>query len=168
MLSVPRMMDYLGSNHHIPPPLTWLALELTNWRTGTDIRRIDALRFPPRIRPPVLLLQGAADPIAPPSVARAFAAAGPGLHWSIDYQEFPGAGHSEAGTATRNVPKPSSSTQSPDSPSRHTPLRQYRSLVVPTADVELAVQAHAPARKRKAPSSRPEQSEVEGPAVPSS
>jgi uncharacterized protein len=58
MLSVPRMIDNLGHVHHMPAPLTWTALKLTNWRLGFDVHQIDALRFPRKVHPPTLVLSG--------------------------------------------------------------------------------------------------------------
>ena len=95
MLSVPPMMHYLGEVHRIPAPLVCLALYVTNWRLGIDIRQIDALRYPPKVRPPALVLQGMADEVMPLSTARTFAAAGHHIGWPIQYAEFPGAGHGE-------------------------------------------------------------------------
>jgi pimeloyl-ACP methyl ester carboxylesterase len=98
MLSVPQMINYLAAEHHIPAPVTWLAVKLTNIRIESDINQIDVIRFPPKIRPPALILQGAADPIMPLTVVHAFLQNGRKIGWKIQYAEFPHAGHNESWT----------------------------------------------------------------------
>jgi alpha-beta hydrolase superfamily lysophospholipase len=95
MLSVPRMIDNLGYVHHMPAPLTWTALQLTNWRLGFDVHRIDALRFPLKVHPPTLMLQDMADRVMPLSAAREFVSNSARQGWAIEYSEFPNAGHGE-------------------------------------------------------------------------
>lgn len=95
MLSVPRMIDNLGHVHHMPAPLTWTALKLTNWRLGFDVHRIDALQFPLKVHPPTLMLQDMADRVMPLSAAREFVSNSARQGWPIDYSEFPNAGHGE-------------------------------------------------------------------------
>ncbi len=95
MLSVPRMIDNLGYVHHMPAPLTWTALQLTNWRLGFDVHRIDALRFPLKVHPPTLMLQDMADRVMPLSAAREFVSNSARQGWHISYSEFPNAGHGE-------------------------------------------------------------------------
>jgi uncharacterized protein len=93
MLSIPSMMKYIGSEHYLPSPITSMALHLTNLRLRSDVRRIDALDFPPKEQPPTLVLQGKDDEIMPFACARAFVAAGARHGWRIEYAEFPGADH---------------------------------------------------------------------------
>lgn len=95
-LSVPATLDHNAQQRHIPAVVTWLATRICDWRTGTDVTRIDVTRYPPKARPPTLILQGSADEAHPASAARQLAADGPRLGWPIRYEEFPGAGHSEA------------------------------------------------------------------------
>jgi dipeptidyl aminopeptidase/acylaminoacyl peptidase len=95
MLSVPRMIDNLGHVHRMPAPLTWTALQLTNWRLGFDVHRIDALRFPLSVHPPTLVLQDMADQVMPLSAARDFVSLSGQSGWRIQYAEFPNAGHGE-------------------------------------------------------------------------
>jgi dienelactone hydrolase len=95
MLSVPRMIDNLGRVHHMPAPLTWTALQLTNWRLGFDVHRIDALRFPLKVHPPTLVLQDMADHVMPLSAAHDFVSSSAQQGWFVQYAEFPKAGHGE-------------------------------------------------------------------------
>lgn len=95
MLSVPRMIDNLGYVHHMPAPLTWTALKLTNARLGFDVHRVDALRFPLRVHPPTLVLQDMADQVMPLSAARDFVSLSARQGWFVQYAEFPNAGHGE-------------------------------------------------------------------------
>jgi dienelactone hydrolase len=95
MLSVPRMIDNLGHVHHMPAPLTWTALKLTNWRLGFDVQRIDVLRFPLKVHPPTLILQDMADRVMPLSAARDYVSSSAENGWEIRYAEFPNAGHGE-------------------------------------------------------------------------
>lgn len=95
-LSVPATLEHNAEQRHIPAAVTWLATKLCNWRAGIDVERIDVTRYPPRVRPPTLILQGGADEAHPTSTARQLAQDGPRLGWPIRYEEFPGAGHSEA------------------------------------------------------------------------
>jgi hypothetical protein len=96
MLCVPRMIDYLGQIHHMPALETWSALQLTNWRLGFDVHRIDVLQFPIKVHPPTLVLQDLKDEVMPLTVARAFVSSSARNGWPIRYAEFPNAGHGEA------------------------------------------------------------------------
>lgn len=100
MLSVPRMIDNLGRIHHMPAPLTWTALRLTNWRLGFDVHKIDALRFPLKVHPPTLVLRDMADQVMPLSAARDFVSLSARQSWLVQYAEFPNAGHGETWHAT--------------------------------------------------------------------
>ena len=95
-LSVPATLEHNAQQRHIPAAVTWLATRICKWRTGTDVTQIDVTRYPPRVRPRTLILQGGADEAHPASTARQLAKDGPRLGWPIRYEEFPGAGHSEA------------------------------------------------------------------------
>ncbi|WP_064745492.1 alpha/beta hydrolase family protein [Pseudonocardia acaciae] len=95
-LSVPATLEWNAEQRHIPAPVTWLAARLCEWRAGIDVERIDVTRYPPRVRPPTLILQGGADEAHPVTTARQLAKDGPRLGWPIRYEEFAGAGHSEA------------------------------------------------------------------------
>jgi alpha-beta hydrolase superfamily lysophospholipase len=95
MLSVPRMIDNLGHVHHMPDPLTWMALKLTNWRLGFEVHKIDALRFPVKVHPPTLVMQDMKDRVMPLSAARDFVSLSGESGWQIQYAEFPNAGHGE-------------------------------------------------------------------------
>jgi alpha-beta hydrolase superfamily lysophospholipase len=95
MLSVPRMIDNLGHVHHMPALMAWSALELTNWRLGNDVHQIDVLRFPIGLHPPTLLFQDMADRVMPVSAAREFVSSSAQHGWSVQYAEFPNAGHGE-------------------------------------------------------------------------
>lgn len=95
-LSVPATLEHNARERHIPAVVTWMARWMCNWRTGTDVTRIDVTRYPPRVRPPTLVLQCSADEAHPAATARQLANDGPRLGWPIRYEEFPGAGHSEA------------------------------------------------------------------------
>lgn len=95
-LSVPRQLAHTARTHHIPPPLPWLAGRLIDLRTGTDVSGYDALRSPPRHRPPTLVLHGDADRAMPIEVSRELAATGPALGWPVRLVEFPGADHGQS------------------------------------------------------------------------
>ena len=86
----------------LPPVLTRTAMQVTRWRIGIDFDRFDLIHSPPRLRPPTLLLHGAADTAVPPGPSRALAATARRLGWSLHYVEVPGAEH----TATWNVDPP--------------------------------------------------------------
>ena len=86
----------------LPAVLTRTAMQVTRWRIGIDFDRFDLIHSPPRLRPPTLLLHGAADTGVPPGPSRALAATARRLGWPMHYIEVPGAEH----TATWNVDPP--------------------------------------------------------------
>jgi len=83
--------------HRLPPALTSVLASLVTrcatTRIGIDFDRFDLVRCPPRVRPPTLLVAGAADSTVPLEPGRALVAAADRLGWPLRYLEVPGAEH---------------------------------------------------------------------------
>jgi dienelactone hydrolase len=95
--SMPRVGEYVGGEQYgAPGAVVELVGKIIEWRTGTDLEQLDLLNHPPAIRPPTLLVQGDADTQAPAKMNRDFAAAGERMGWPMQYEEFPGAEHTES------------------------------------------------------------------------
>ncbi|GAA5166123.1 alpha/beta fold hydrolase [Pseudonocardia eucalypti] len=98
--SMPRVAEYVGGEQMgMPDVLVGLVNRIIDWRTGQRMDQLDLLSYPPAYRPPTLLLQGAADREAPPAMNRDLAALGPRIGWPIQYEEFPGAEHTQTWNA---------------------------------------------------------------------
>jgi uncharacterized protein len=95
--SMPRVGEYVGGEQYgAPAAVVELVDEIIDWRTGDDLEQLDLIKHPPAVEPPTLLIQGDADTQAPAQMNRDFAAAGTSTGWAIQYEEFPGAEHTEA------------------------------------------------------------------------
>lgn len=99
------LLDWRATLRHqaglrrLPRGSTELAALITRYRIGIDFDRFDLVSRPPKVRPPTLLMHGAADGTVPVAPARALNAAAPGLGWPLHYVEVPDAEH----TAMWNV-----------------------------------------------------------------
>lgn len=100
-ISSRRTGEFTASQLHLPSFLLPVMEQVVNWRGGFDISTIDLLGRPPRVKPPTLLLMGDADEEHPVETARELAKASKGMNWPIQYEEFPGAGHSEIWSTDR-------------------------------------------------------------------
>jgi len=80
-------------NRHLPTVLAGVAERVTAWRIDADFDDLDLLSHPPRVRPPTLLLHGAADSTVPVQPARHLAASAPTLGWPLHYEELQDAEH---------------------------------------------------------------------------
>jgi uncharacterized protein len=94
--SMPRVGEYVGGQYGAPHVLAKLVDQIIDWRTGGDLEQLDLLNHPPAIKPPTLLVQGDADTQAPAQMNRDLANAGTRVGWPIQYEEFPGAEHTES------------------------------------------------------------------------
>jgi uncharacterized protein len=65
-------------------------------RTGIDFEQLELGDHPPAVKPPMLLIHGTADEENPVQASRDFAAAAADMGWPVQYEEFSGAGHTEA------------------------------------------------------------------------
>jgi pimeloyl-ACP methyl ester carboxylesterase len=86
-------LDYQGHRHGYPQAVVSLTETMVAWRTALNYALFDQLQHEASLRVPVLLIQGTADTIVPPSAASAFAHARPGL---VTYIRFTGADHVSA------------------------------------------------------------------------
>jgi pimeloyl-ACP methyl ester carboxylesterase len=93
LLDWPATLDYAAARHGIPTVLADLTATVLGWREDTDFARFDQLKHERQLRAPVLLLQGSADTVVPPSLATRFARQRPGL---VTYVPVPGADHVSA------------------------------------------------------------------------
>lgn len=88
------VLDYGARQHGVPAPLAALIRdvgeEAIHVRAGIDFSDLNQLAHTGALRVPILLFQGSADTVAPPSVAASFARALPHL---VTYRPVPGAGH---------------------------------------------------------------------------
>ncbi|NUR89719.1 MAG: prolyl oligopeptidase family serine peptidase, partial [Nonomuraea sp.] len=92
MVSPPQTIDAaLGGWKFVGP----LARAVTGWRIGVDLDDLDLMRHPPRIKPPTLVFHGDADRDIDVNITRRFVAAAKRMDWPVQYEEFPGAGHTE-------------------------------------------------------------------------
>jgi alpha-beta hydrolase superfamily lysophospholipase len=94
-ISSRRTGEFTAAQMHLPSFMVPLMQQIINWRGGFDIATIDLLGHPPRVKPPTLLLMGDADKEHPVETARELVKASSAMNWPIQYEEFPGAGHSE-------------------------------------------------------------------------
>jgi dienelactone hydrolase len=95
--SMPRVAEYVGGEQYgAPGVVIWLFDQIIDWRTGEDFEQLDLLRHPPAIKPPTLLIQGDADTQSPAQMNRDFSVAGKEMGWPMQYEEFPGAEHTES------------------------------------------------------------------------
>jgi uncharacterized protein len=86
-------LTYQGRRHGLPTPLISLAEMLLAWRTGLNFAQFDQLQNETSLHVPVLLIQGTADTIVPPSLADAFARGRPRL---VTYLRVAAADHVSA------------------------------------------------------------------------
>ncbi|GHE45491.1 hypothetical protein GCM10017673_54410 [Streptosporangium violaceochromogenes] len=100
-ISTRRTGEFAAAQIHLPSFMTPIMEQVINWRGGFDISTIDLLGHPPRVKPPTLLLMGDADREHPVETARELARASSAMNWPIQYEEFPGAGHSEIWSTDR-------------------------------------------------------------------
>ncbi|TQS29270.1 S9 family peptidase [Microbispora sp. KK1-11] len=94
-ISSRRTGEFAAAQMHMPSFMLPIMEQVIDWRGGFDIAAIDLLGHPPRVKPPTLLLMGDADKEHPVETARELAKASNAMNWPIQYEEFPGAGHSE-------------------------------------------------------------------------
>jgi hypothetical protein len=95
--SMPRVAEYVGGKQYgAPGVVVWLVDQILDWRTGEDFEQLDLLHHPPTIKPPTLLIQGDADTQAPAQMNRDFSTTGNETGWPMQYEEFPGAEHTES------------------------------------------------------------------------
>lgn len=93
VLDWPATLDYAASRHKIPHLFASITETLLAWRDGIDYPQLDQLQQKRRLRAPVLLFQGGADTVVPPSLATRFARQ---RRNSITYILVPGADHVSA------------------------------------------------------------------------
>ncbi|GAA4211229.1 alpha/beta hydrolase family protein [Microbispora amethystogenes] len=100
-ISSRRTGEFAAARMHLPSFVVPITEKVIDWRGGFDIAAIDLLGHPPRVKPPTLLLMGDADQEHPVETARELARSSGAMNWPIQYEEFPGAGHSEIWSTDR-------------------------------------------------------------------
>lgn len=90
VLDWPPTIAYDAGRRGIPSPLARLIATLVAWRAGLDYQQTNQFAHSWQLHVPVLLVQGGADTVVPPSLADRFAHARPDL---VDYIRVPGADH---------------------------------------------------------------------------
>jgi uncharacterized protein len=90
VLDWPATLDYAADRRGIPGLFAYITESLLAWRDHLDYARLDQLAHERDLTVPVLLFQGSADTVVPPSVATTFAQRRPAL---VTYREVPGAEH---------------------------------------------------------------------------
>lgn len=93
LLDWPATLDYAAERRGVPQLFMTLTEALLAWRDGIDYVELDQLTHEQQLRVPVLLIQGGADTIVPPSLATRLARGRPHL---ITYLLVPGADHVSA------------------------------------------------------------------------
>ena len=93
LVSMPMVAAFSGQQYGAPDLAIRLTSQIIYWRTGVDMGQLDLIAHPPAVKPPTLLIAGAADSQAPVQMDRDFAAVAPSMGWPVEYQEFPGAEH---------------------------------------------------------------------------
>ena len=93
LLDWPATLDYAAERRGVPQLFMTLTEAVLAWRDGIDYGELDQLAHEPQLRVPVLLIQGGADTIVPPSLATRFARARPAL---VTYLFVPRADHVSA------------------------------------------------------------------------
>jgi uncharacterized protein len=93
LLDWPATLDYAAERRGVPQPFMTVTEFLLAWRGGLDYGQLDQLAHAQQLRVPVLLIQGGADTIVPPSLASRFAHARPDL---VTYLLVPAADHVSA------------------------------------------------------------------------
>ncbi|WP_156050722.1 alpha/beta hydrolase family protein [Allokutzneria albata] len=94
--SLPLVGDFAGEQHGAPSVMTWLVHQIMQWRTDTDLDRLDLIKYPPAVKPPTLLIQGDADTQCSVQMNRGFFDTATKSGWRMQYAEFPGAEHTES------------------------------------------------------------------------
>ncbi len=93
VLDWPATLDYAAQRRGVPQLFMTLTETLLAWRDGLDYGELDQLAHEQQLQIPVLLIQGSADTIVPPTLATGFARARPDR---ITYLLVPGADHVSA------------------------------------------------------------------------
>jgi alpha-beta hydrolase superfamily lysophospholipase len=88
-----QTLNLQAANRGVPTWLTPVAELVSGWRADIDFDRFDLVRNPPALKPPTLLIHGAADGTVPAQSSRDLAMAAGGLGWPLQYVEIPGADH---------------------------------------------------------------------------
>jgi uncharacterized protein len=96
LVSMPMVAAFTGQRYGAPDLAMRLTGQIISWRTGVDMDQLDLIAHPPAVKPPTLLIAGAADSQAPVQMDRDFAATALSMGWPVEYQEFPGAEHVES------------------------------------------------------------------------
>ncbi|WP_394836631.1 prolyl oligopeptidase family serine peptidase [Pendulispora rubella] len=97
--SMSKVAAYANEQHHLPSIMAWLTGKIVDWRTEIKSDQLDLLTYPPKIRPPALLLHGDGDLEVPAQLSRDFAAAAAQHNWPMEYREFHADGHVESWNA---------------------------------------------------------------------
>jgi len=95
-VSWPELIDFQSGQYHAPPGTGWLIQKIIEWRTGIDLDAMNVLDHPPAHRPPLLVFHGTADEENPVKESRELSATAKRLHWPMQYEEFPNAGHTQS------------------------------------------------------------------------
>lgn len=97
-----RMTSEQGArNQHLPGFIAALSNQVVEWRTGVDVERLSMIGYPPKVRPPLLLIHTSPDADHPIEEARGLVATGARLSWDIRFEEFAQGEHTEAWNVDR-------------------------------------------------------------------
>lgn len=69
MIDVRMTSEQGARNHHVPAFIAPLSDQVVRWRTGVDVDRLSLIRYPPKVRPPLLLIHTTPDADHPMRVA---------------------------------------------------------------------------------------------------
>lgn len=101
MIDVRMTAEQGAGNFHLPAFLADLSRQVVRWRTGVDTDRLSLIRYPPKIRPPLLLIHTVPDTDDPIQSSRDLVATGRRLGWEIQFEPFSRGGHTEAWNVDR-------------------------------------------------------------------
>ncbi|MBE1593332.1 alpha/beta hydrolase family protein [Nonomuraea angiospora] len=101
MVDVRTTSEQGARNYHLPAFIAALSDLVVEWRTGVDVDQLSMSRYPPKVRPPLLLIHTSPDTEHPIEEARGLVATGRRLSWDIRFEEFPQGEHTEAWNVDR-------------------------------------------------------------------
>lgn len=91
-----RVGYYAGRQRGIPAPVSWVGGKIIEARAGIDFEQLKLAEHPPKRKPPMLLIHGTEDEETPVQAARDFAKEAHRMRWPVQYEEFPGAEHTQS------------------------------------------------------------------------
>ncbi|MEU4549922.1 alpha/beta hydrolase family protein [Nonomuraea dietziae] len=101
MIDVRMTAEQGAKRFHLPAFAADPSNVVVKWRTGVDVGRLSLIRYPPRIRPPLLLIHTVPDAEHPIQEPRDLLTAAKRLDWKIQLEEFTQGEHTEAWNVDR-------------------------------------------------------------------